>query len=225
MTAGFRERDGGRVTYDVRGIPGRGDCPYVNDIPSLKEAVAIGRSYPEVYGDGASTQIVRNYAKLFPVGSEFHHRSGATHRWRVMPDGAIQLMCAYSRPWPTSRVGRNEFIGEMKRMPYPAHGAHTQLSDLASVARQLGLEEAHRELREFLRAKRYRSNTDPEPLATARDSGRDSVDFHHWPISVQWVHRRLRNKRWLVCAVVLSAIIVASLFLLLTNPFGYANHG
>lgn len=55
----FRERDGVCVQYEVRGIQGSEAFPYVNDLPSLKEAVAIARRYPGVYRDGSATHVLR----------------------------------------------------------------------------------------------------------------------------------------------------------------------
>lgn len=77
----FRERDGVCVQYEVRGIQGSEAFPYVNDLPSLKEAVAIARRYPGVYRDGSATHVLRRYSKRLPEGSEFHHTSAITHRW------------------------------------------------------------------------------------------------------------------------------------------------
>ena len=62
---GFSVRNGIRVQYLVSGIE-NSDHPWVHGIPSLKAAVAIAKTYPDVYGDGSATHITRRLDKLAP---------------------------------------------------------------------------------------------------------------------------------------------------------------
>jgi len=139
----FRERDGVCVTYQVRGIPGSEQFPYVDDIPSLKEAVTIARTYPGVYGDGAATHVLRSFAKKYPDGHKFHHWSGLTHRWRVDQAGQLQLIVAYSRfEQPSLRRCPQEYAVGLALMPIRATTLQGELVDLALVAKSIGLHKA-----------------------------------------------------------------------------------
>lgn len=142
----FRLRDGVRISYDVRGIPDSEEFPYVNDLPSLKIAVAIAKRYPGIYGDGSTTHIVRNYAKLSPPGSGYHHSSASTHRWRVSPDGNLVLDIAYHRPWKTTRMGMGQYCSSLPKPYAVANNLEGQLHDLARIAEHLGMKEASKEL-------------------------------------------------------------------------------
>ncbi|MDN0082356.1 hypothetical protein QU487_06265 [Crenobacter sp. SG2305] len=158
MTMVFRERDGVCVEYEVRGIPGSEKYPYLNHIRTLKEAVAIARTYPGIYGDGAATHVVRRYSKQFPEGHEFHHSSGLTHRWRVDAEGRIQLVVYYRSDWrrekPARRLDLQAYMATLGTMPNPATTLRGELSDLARIAERIGLHDASRALREHVYGRR-----------------------------------------------------------------------
>lgn len=146
----FRERDGVCVQYEVRGIQGSEAFPYVNDLPPLKEAVAIARRYPGVYRDGSATHVLRRYSKRLPEGSEFHHTSAITHRWRVYADGTIIPDTLYHRPWPTTRIDSHAYARALPPMPYRAPDLRGQLHELIAVADAIGLRQAANSLRQHL---------------------------------------------------------------------------
>jgi hypothetical protein len=150
----FRERDGACVQYEVRGIAGSAAFPYINDLPSIKAAVAIARTYPGVYRDGSATHVLRRYSKLLPEGGEFHHSSAITHRWRVYADGTLIPDTLYSRPWPTKRVDSRSYARSLAPMPYCAPDLRGQLYDLAAVAEALGLRDAATALHQHLTGQR-----------------------------------------------------------------------
>jgi len=141
----FRERDGVCVTYEVRGYPGSEQYPYVNDLPTLRAAIEIAKSYP-VQQNGSRTDIVRQYAKLLPPGSEYHHRSGPTHRWRVEANGGLLLVVVFSRNWPTTRIGMDQYGKSISKPRTVATCLKGQLWDLAMIADNIGMKEAHDEL-------------------------------------------------------------------------------
>ncbi len=142
----FRERDGVCVTYDVSGQSDDGEFPYVNDLPTLKEAVAIAKTYPGIYEDGSATHITRRFAKLYPPGSKFHHHAGRTHRWRVSSEGKLMLDVAYSRPWKTTRIGMSDYCQSLPKPPMVAETLQGQLRDLAVIAGHIGMLDAEKEL-------------------------------------------------------------------------------
>jgi hypothetical protein len=82
-----------RFRYAVRGLAGSREFPTVTGLPNLRQAVAIARSYPDIYGDGSATHVVRDRAVPAPLGAA--PRSGSTERWRVYPDGRLELLLAY----------------------------------------------------------------------------------------------------------------------------------
>jgi hypothetical protein len=149
MTITFRERDGVCIEYEVRGY-GTDEVPYVNSISTLKEAVAIGRNYPDVYGDGSATHILRRCSKLHPPGGEFHHMSCYTHRFRVFSDGRIEPTIFYKRPWVTTRDQRSNFSYSLQG--YRSRNTRTQLADLIHAAQELGFTLAADKIAEMLRA-------------------------------------------------------------------------
>lgn len=150
MTMRFRERDGVCIEYEVRGIPGSERYPYLNHIPTLKEAVAIAHTYPGVYGDGAATHVIRRYSKKYPEGHEFHHTSHLTHRWRVDSEGRIQLIVYYRRAVRGETLRRQssqDYIAALPEMPNRATTLRGELVDLAAIAERIGLHDASRALR------------------------------------------------------------------------------
>lgn len=139
-----------RVSYDVRGIPGSAEFPYVNDIATLKEAVAIAKVYPGVYRDGGATHIVRRFSRLAPDGADFHHSGGSTHRFRVFPDGRLQRLIVYSWPFGRRKQGFHDWL---RNLPAPSseradHTIEAELGDVATIASCLRYYEAERVLRE-----------------------------------------------------------------------------
>lgn len=150
----FRERDGVCISYEVRGIPGSEQFPYIDDVGTLKEAVAIARTYPDVYQDGSATHIVRRYSKKYPDAHQFHHSSGPTHRWRVDTYGQLQLIEAYRREWPCTRLGVIAYAEKLPAMPNSATTLRGQLLDLASIANRIGLKDAGRALVEHAYGRR-----------------------------------------------------------------------
>jgi hypothetical protein len=48
-----------RFWYAVRGLANSREFPTLTGLPTLRQAVAIARFYPGVYGDGAATHVVR----------------------------------------------------------------------------------------------------------------------------------------------------------------------
>ncbi len=138
-TLQFRDRDGVCILYEVRGIEGSTDFPYRNYIGSLKEAVAIGRTYPGIYGDGAATHIYRVRLERYPEGHEYHHSSRYTHHWRVGSDGHLQPITFYSRSWSTKRLAPGDYASSLPAMSYRSNTLEGQLVDLANVARAIGL--------------------------------------------------------------------------------------
>ena len=154
MTMVFRERDGVCIEYEVRGIPGSEQFPYLDHISRLKEAVAIARSYPGIYGDGAATHVVRRYSKKYPEGHQFHHCSGLTHRWRVDAEGQIQLIVYYRSGWrrgqPSRRLDLQEYKATLPVMPNRATTLRGELLDLASIAERISLHNASQALVEHV---------------------------------------------------------------------------
>lgn len=154
MTMVFRERDGVCIEYEVRGIPGSEQYPSLDHIPTLKDAVAIARTYPGVYRDGAATHVVRRYSKKYPHGHEFLHCSALTHRWRVDPEGRIQLVAYYRSGWrreqPARRLDLHEYKATLPVMPNRATTLRGELLDLASIAERIGLHDASRALVEHI---------------------------------------------------------------------------
>jgi hypothetical protein len=146
MSMTFRDRDDVCVEYEVRGIAGSAEFPYRNGIASLKAAVAIARTYPDVYGDGSATHVFRRYSKRYPVGHQFHHSSGYTHCWRVSSDARLQLIHLYSRGWQTSRLDPHKYAESLPLMRYRASTLQGQLVDLSVIARAIGLQEAAKAL-------------------------------------------------------------------------------
>lgn len=138
----FRERDGMCIQYEVRGIPDSVDFPYVNDLTTLKAAIEIGRTYPDIYSDGSATHIVRRYSKLLEPGKRARYESGFTHRWRVDRDGRLQLLVSYSRTKERRHENLHDFAKSLPKLKYPAASVHTQLADLAVFAEAMGLVEA-----------------------------------------------------------------------------------
>lgn len=154
MTMVFRGRDGVCIEYEVSGIDGSNQYPYLNHIGTLKEAVAIARAYPGIYGDGAATHIIRRYSKKLPDVHEHHHSSGYTHRWRVDAEGRIQLIVYYNRSWhrdkPKLRLDLQAYKATLPAMPNPATTLQGQLADLASIAERIGLNCASRALQSHI---------------------------------------------------------------------------
>ena len=138
----FRERDGVCIQYDVRGKQNSVEYPYVNDLPTLRAAIEIGKTYPDIYGDGSATHIVRRYSRLLEPGKSLQYMSGDTHRWRVDRDGRLQLLVSYSRATDRRRENQADFAKSLPKMRYPATSVHTQLVDLALFADAMGLREA-----------------------------------------------------------------------------------
>lgn len=144
----FRARDGVKITYDVRGVADSVEYPYVNDLPSLKLAVGTARSYPDVYRDGSATHITRTRTELAPPGASCRCRSSITHRWRVFPNGRMELLVRY-RPGKLHRQGVYDW---MQTLPLPPAGSWTQrqalrslkteMADMAMVANRLGYKTA-----------------------------------------------------------------------------------
>ena len=176
--ATFRERGGVRVRvrYDVRGVSGDPRYPYVNDLPTLKLAVRIGRFYPGIYHDGAATHIVRSRDILAPPGTDCHHSSKETHRWRVFADGRLELLerrdtASNWRPFwlsdgplaflerrdqPGRWPGIHGWIGALPPPPFDisnraASLLETELADLAMIADRFGLNKAATHLRDLSR--------------------------------------------------------------------------
>lgn len=138
----FRGRDGVCIQYDVRGRQDSVEYPYVNDLPTLRAAVAIAKTYPDIYGDGSATHIVRRYSRLLEPGKSQRHMTGNTHRWRVDRDGRLQLLVSYSRTTERRRENPADFAKSLPKMKHPATSVHTQLVDLATFADAMGLNEA-----------------------------------------------------------------------------------
>ena len=138
----FRDRDGVCVQYEVRGIDGSAEFPYRNDLTSLKAAVALARTYPGIYGDGAATHVLRRYSKRLREGSQGYHCSGYTHRWRVSADGRLQLVTLFGRDWPTTRLDPQTYARALAPMRYSASTLQGQLVDLVAIAQAIGLQEA-----------------------------------------------------------------------------------
>ena len=47
------------VRYAVRGFSGSRVFPTVTGLPTLRQAVSIARTYPDVYRDGSAMHVVR----------------------------------------------------------------------------------------------------------------------------------------------------------------------
>lgn len=146
MSMRFRDRDGACVQYEVRGIDRSEDFPYRNDITSLKAAVAIARTYPGIYRDGAATHVLRRVSKRILEGQQYQYQSGYTHRWRVFADGELQPITLYRREWATSRLDVQQYARSLAPLRYRASSLQTQLVDLATVAEAIGLQEAAKAL-------------------------------------------------------------------------------
>jgi hypothetical protein len=140
------------VEYAVSGTTSDPDFPYVDGVPTLREAITIARLYPGIYHDGAATHIVRRTTRR--VESDPNARStGLTHRWRVFPDGQFELLVAYGTKRPN-------LSGWLEQIEHPATVRHasrafrsdhpafafkplaTELTDLSAIARQLGYAQA-----------------------------------------------------------------------------------
>lgn len=106
----FRERDGVCVQYEVRGIQGSEAFPYVNDLPSLKEAVAIARRYPGVYRDGSATHVLRRYSKRLP---------GAASSITRPPSRIVGAYTLTGRSFPTRSITGPGPPLASTRMPTP----------------------------------------------------------------------------------------------------------
>ncbi len=162
----FRERDGIRVTYEVRGYTENKQYPYVNDLPTLRAAIAIAANYP-IQGNGSKTDIVRRYAKLLPPESEYHHKEYPTHRWRVEANGNLLLVVAYSRDWPTTRIGMDDYKQSIPKPRAVSTCLEGQLWDLAMIAEKIGMKQAHDELLAQIYPSR-RHHSINEPIASKR---------------------------------------------------------
>lgn len=139
----FREDGGFSITYDVGGVAGSAQFPYRHDIPSLKEAVAIARTYPGVYLDGAATHITRQYTKPYHDGKEARYLTYNTHRWRVDPAGNLQLIVNYRHGrGPTCRLDPAMYLETLSPMPNRATTLQGELVDLAAIAKRIGLDNA-----------------------------------------------------------------------------------
>lgn len=174
MAMVFRERDGVCIEYEVRGIPGSEKYPYIDHLRTLKEAVAIARTYPEVYADGAATHVVRMYSKRCPNGHKFHHSSGPTHRWRVDSEGLLQLIAYYQHGWrcgkPSCRQDLQAYKAGLPVMPNRATTLRGELLDLASIAERIGLPNASRALVEHSYGRQFL------PRFEQKDQGKIEVD-------------------------------------------------
>lgn len=82
-----------RFRYAVRGLTDSRQYPTVTGLPTLRQAVALARFYPDIYGDGAATHVVRSRTVAAPPGAL--PQSGSTQRWRIYPDGRLELLMAY----------------------------------------------------------------------------------------------------------------------------------
>ncbi len=144
-----KDASGHRVTYDVAGTNSGSEYPYINGLSSLKEAIAIAKSYPNIYGDGAATHIVRSLECLHPKGSHTHCTRGATHRWRVFADGHIELLVVYQWPFARQKSGLMQWRQNLPLPPsrHTEHSLQTELHDLMQVAEQLGYRKAAESVR------------------------------------------------------------------------------
>lgn len=145
------------VEYTVSGTDSDPDFPYVDGVPTLREAIAIARQYPGIYHDGAATHVVRRATRRVE-GDPTVKGTGHTHRWRVFPDGKLELLIAYRTnrrngtavglsDWVTKiehpatfRRDRDVFRGG-KPVVY-GKPLVTELTDLSAIARQLGYAKA-----------------------------------------------------------------------------------
>ncbi len=98
------------VRYEVRGSK-EPDFPWLDDIESLKQAVGIAKQYSTRNLDGSATDIVRRVE----VFNGTVWKLGYSHRWRVFPDGQIELLISYNHPFPKKKVGLFQFRECMAR--------------------------------------------------------------------------------------------------------------
>jgi len=142
-----------RVTYDVAGTNGRSEYPYISGITSLKEAVAVAKRYPNIYGDGAATHIVRSIECLHPDSAQTYCSRGATHRWRVFADGYIELLLVYQWPFARQKSGLMQWRQSLPLPPFRHvdHSLQTELHDLIAVAEQFGYRKAAESVRQLIR--------------------------------------------------------------------------
>ncbi len=138
--------------YDVSGTNSDPDFPYVSGVPTLREAIAIARLYPGMYHDGAATHITRGATRRDEVEPD-RKWTGLTHRWRVFPDGTIELLVAYRTKHPnlSNWLEQIEHPATVRRAGRPFRSGQpafarkplvTELTDLSAIARQLGYAQA-----------------------------------------------------------------------------------
>jgi hypothetical protein len=143
--------------YEISGSHTNAHFPYVSGVPSLREAISIGRLYPGIYGDGAATHIVRRFVCR---GLEDHVVTGLTHRWRVFPDGRIELLVihAHVRPNKAAALGYRAWLKRLESPPAftrdhvigSGKPFATELSDLFDVAMKFGYSHAADALRPLI---------------------------------------------------------------------------
>ncbi|MCM2485649.1 hypothetical protein ACVCIC_01115 [Burkholderia glumae] len=176
-----------RIRYSVIGSNSDAEFPYVDGIPSLRDAIDLARIYPGIYHDGAATHILREVTRR-AEGARFF--TGLTHRWRAFPDGQIELLLHYSRHRRDStRVGLygwQNCIGS----PPPLRGATTfdsgkplgaELSDLRGIAHRIGYMKAAEALRS-LHAVTWRSEFQNRQGADAKIPVDVSIDAAIRPV-------------------------------------------
>ncbi len=135
----------GQIHYEVLGN-GTAAFPFITDIASLREAVAIARTYPGVFKDGAATHILRNCEgsskRADPSASSEECHCKYTHRLGVLPDGTVKRL-----PVHFKRKGVFNFIGEngeyLQEGPdlnvlYADDDTHTQLVSLIKATESRG---------------------------------------------------------------------------------------
>lgn len=126
----------GQIHYEVIGNGTRA-FPFVTDIKTLGEAIAIASSYPEVFKDGAATHVLEHMEgdSVSRVHSEQtkNHSCRYTRRWKVFSDGAsAQIPIHFKRSSPCDFV--DDLLGvpreNIERMSCDDEGTHTQLVSL-----------------------------------------------------------------------------------------------
>ena len=149
-----------RVEYEISGTNYDPAFPYVSGVPSLKEAITIARLYPGIYPDGSATHVLRRVTRRDIEVDPSRKWTGQTHRWRVFPDWAIELLFAFARYGESQsnglrRVGIDQWLGQLPPPPSfrrdraldNGKPLAAELSDLVYVASRFGYTKAANALR------------------------------------------------------------------------------
>lgn len=149
------------VEYSVSGTAEDPTYPFVDGIPSLREAIAIARLYPGIYRDGSATHIHRRVTRRDATADTSGSFTGLTHRWRVFPDGFIEMLLSYNRYANTAtgtHIGVDQWLGQLQLPPnFRRERAFdngkplaAELSDLVYAASRFGYNKAANALRPLI---------------------------------------------------------------------------